>query len=553
MAASEDKNSKKPFWKQLFPSSQQVDSRNLGGLALPPGSAIYENFAEDGSQLGGVSESGEDGELEITDLPLARLARYNVYRTMATDPTIDSAIKMHISHALSPKADTGEIISIESIGDETDPITLDLRNNIQKIVNDQCQFWAYNAGINGIWFARVYGEDGVGIKQVRSDYYTHPQFVNMYEQAGGVAGYVSAHQQPETGGIQLMEPWKMVPFRIPMWKPSLLEPIRVDASIFDLSVDNYEDDSITESQNYGTSLLETSYGPWMDLNNAILSLNMSRKNASRMERMIGINTGKLSPQKAAQYLNIVAGQMQRVDTANAKRSLKKGFIQTVINHLIPIFGDGRARLDISTIEGTPNIEAINDITFHINRLCGALGVDPSLLGFGENLSGGLGDGGFFRVSVMAAMKAQMLRHAIQTGVEQLCDIHIAYKFKKAFLPGEKPYRIVFNSVSTAMEREEMENREGRVQLATGMAQLVGLMDQEWLGVDKNAFENFLFTDIMKVDEAKFKIMFPKKLAEAAAKKATEEAAAKEKEKSGGGEALMESARSIQGYIDSFYS
>ena len=199
MAASEDKNSKKPFWKQLFPSSQQVDSRNLGGLALPPGSAIYENFAEDGSQLGGVSESGEDGELEITDLPLARLARYNVYRTMATDPTIDSAIKMHISHALSPKADTGEIISIESIGDETDPITLDLRNNIQKIVNDQCQFWAYNAGINGIWFARVYGEDGVGIKQVRSDYYTHPQFVNMYEQAGGVAGYVSAHQQPETG------------------------------------------------------------------------------------------------------------------------------------------------------------------------------------------------------------------------------------------------------------------------------------------------------------------------------------------------------------------
>ena len=111
----------------------------------------------------------------------------------------------------------------------------------------------------------------------------------------------------------------------------------------------------------------------------------------------------------------------------------------------------------------------------------------------------------------------------------------------------------FNSVSTAMEREEMENREGRVQLATGMAQLVGLMDQEWLGVDKNAFENFLFTDIMKVDEAKFKIMFPKKLAEAAAKKATEEAAAKEKEKSGGGEALMESARSIQGYIDSFYS
>ena len=525
---------------------------------MPPGSAIYENFADDASQIGGVSESDGDGELELSELPQNRLARYHVFRAMASDPTIDSGIKMHISHALSPKADTGEIISIESIGDENDPIVLDLRNSLHHIINEQCQFWAYNAYTLGVWFARVYGAEGVGIQQVRSDYYTHPQFINMYEHAGGVAGYVSAHQQPESGGIQLIEPWKIVPFRIPMWKPALMEPIRVDASLFDLSNDDYESDTIMESQNYGTSLLETAFGPWMDLHNAILSLNMSRKNASRLERMIGINTGKLSPQKAAQYLNIVAGQMKKVDKANAERSLKKGFIQTVINHLIPIFGDGRARLDISTIEGTPNIEAINDITFHINRLCGALGVDPSLLGFGENLSGGLGDGGFFRVSVMAAMKSQMLRYAIQTGVEQLCDIHIAYKFKKAYLPGEKPYRIVFNSVSTAMEREEMENRESRVQLATGIAQLVGMLDQEGLGYDKNFLENFLFTDIMKIDEEKFKVMFPRKLAEEAAKKATEEAAAKEKEKGGGfdggdnSDALMESTISLQRYIDNLY-
>lgn len=52
----------------------------------------------------------------------------------------------------------------------------------------------------------------------------------------------------------------------------------------------------------------------------------------------------------------------------------------------------------------------------MKRLGGALGVDPSLLGFGDMLSGGLGDGGFFRVSVLAAVKANLIRAAIRDGL-----------------------------------------------------------------------------------------------------------------------------------------
>ncbi len=526
MALNQDSENKKSYWRKLFPGFQPTDARNVAGLNVNLASGgIYETFADDAVAQGGVSATGGDGEQLLRDLPSTRFAKYTLFKAMADDSTIDSALKMHISHALSARSDTGEIISIESIGNENDPIVKDLRNNLAGIFNSNCQAWAYNAALYGCWFPRVYGAQGKGVELIRSDYYCHPRFVTMYEQAGQIAGYTSAYQNPQKGGIELIAPWKIVPVRIPIWKQSNIEPVRADATLFDMSNDDFRADTLIESQNYGNSLVETAYVPWIDLQEAILSLNMSRKNASRLERMIGINTGKLSPIKAAQYLNIVSSQIDNTSKLNAIASLRKGFVQTVINHLIPIFGDGRGRLDISTVEGTPNIDALADVDLHVKRLGSALGIDPALLGFGEMLSGGIGDGGFFRVSVMAAIKANMLRHAILDFCERICEIHVAYKFGKVFLPGEKPWRNVFNSVSSALEREERENLEGRAGYATALAQVVQLVDQEFATVDRNAFENYLFTDVLKVPEEKFAAMFPKKQAEAAAKAAEEAKAA----------------------------
>lgn len=501
----------KSFWKKLFPGFLQKNASNAN-IVTPP-AATFEDFAGSALATGqaGSDASGEEN-LQLNNLPYDRFAKYNVFSIMADDPTIDSALKMHISHALSAKSDTGEIISIESTSDKDDPITIDLRNTFKEIVNKNVQFWAYNAATNGIAFARVYGEPKKGVELVRSDYYTHPRFIKAYEQAGQIAGYTATYQNPQSGNITLMPPWKFVSFKIPIWKSeAAIEPQRIDGSTFDIANDDYQAESIVESQNYGTSLIETAYGPWMDLQEAILSLNMSRKNAARLERLIGVNTGRLSPTRATQYLNSVASQLLKANQANAKQSLRRGYIQTVINHLIPIFGDGKGRLDITTVEGNPNLDGLADIDFHVKRLGSALGIDPSLLGFGEMLSGGLGDGGFFRISVLAAIKANLLRQAILSGVENLFDIHVAYKYGKIFLPGEKPWRTVFNSVSSALEREERENLEGRVTFATMMAQLIQVIDAEFSSVDRNALANYMFTDIMKVEEEKFRKIFPGKI------------------------------------------
>jgi hypothetical protein len=491
-------------------SSDIVDINSQGSASelLPrPGNMLATEEIVRAAEIG----TAETEKLAET-FPLERLAKYGVLTSMDRDPTINAAITLHVNQALSAKTATGEIISIESTSDKDNKYVNDLRDTFKEIINKDCQMWAYNAALHGIWYVRPYGFKGTGITHVRSDYYTHPRFIKEYEHGGRLAGYTHAYQNiAKEGRIELMEPWKFVSFKIPNTKnDTLIEPIRFDQEKFDIGDDDCLSEELVETQSYGKSIVETAFDPWFDLQNAIMSLNMSRRNAARLERVVGVNTGKLSPLKAAEYLNSVSGQLKKANEQHAKQAITKGFFQTVINHLIPIFGD-RGRLDISTVEGSPNIEGLEDVMFHVKRLGGALGADPSLLGFGDMLSGGLGEGGYYRMSIMAAVKSNLIRQAIRDGLEEMFNIHIALKYGQYFLPGERPWRIVFNSISTAVEREEQENMEGRVNFATLVAGLVQTVDPEFSRIEWNAFNNYLWTDILKVDEEKYKAIFPKKV------------------------------------------
>ena len=499
-------------FRRSEPGEGQTEDQTAFGDSLPTTAHYDEYYSSMVDPATGriiIPGSGEDGQ-SLHEMPRERLIKYAVLETMATDPTIDSALKMHITHALSAEKNTNEIISIESTSEKEDKIVIDLRNTFKEMFNKNLQSWAYNTALLGSWPVRIYGSEGRGVELIRSDYYCHPRFITAYEKAGQEVGFTSAYQSAFQGLSRLIEPWKFAMFKMPIWKiPSDIEPIRVDSKEFDISDDNFMNESIVESQNYGVSLLETAFNPWMDLQEAILSLNMSRKNASRLERLVGVNTGKLNPVKAAQYLNVVAKRIQEVGKARSEQSLKRGFLQTVVNHILPIFGDSKGRLDVSTIESSPNIDGLADLDFHIKRLGSALGVDPSLVGFGEMLSGGLGDGGFFRLSILAAIKANMVRTAMATGIEKIFDIHVAYKFGKVFVPSEKPWRVIFNSTSSALEREEAENAESRANFATLVSQLIQTLDPEMTGIDKDALNNFVYTDILKWDEDKVRKMFPK--------------------------------------------
>ena len=189
------------------------------------------------------------------------------------------------------------------------------------------------------------------------------------------------------------------------------------------------------------------------------------------------------------------------------QSYMRGNVQTVVNHIIPNFAE-KGSVAVETVQGTPDISGLEDVLFHIKRLGSAVGVDPALLGFGDMLSGGLGDGGFFRVSVMAGAKADLLRRAIKNGLHRLCEIHVAYKYGKVFLPQDCPWQIGFNAVSTAIEREAQEALESRASVAGGVVSAIAMLDQEFSFADKRELAREIWR-ILKMDDETFERVFPR--------------------------------------------
>ena len=485
----------------IYPGWGLVEERESLMVGLPASASAY--FS--GGIRGGVDTNHDGGILgsatssdaaQITHvLPEDRSARYAVLRLMAKDPTIDSAIKMHIANALSARTDSGESVFISPAeGAGQDKIVDDLRATLMPFIKKDLNEWARKAAVYGSCFARVYGAQGIGIQNIRCDYYTHPRFIQKFEKGGRLAGYTTTYQGTNQANqrLRLMPPWSFVGFEIPeWWDCEDVEPINVGGIPVDLAMEDAAMEGLVESQEYGTSLIATAYGPWMDLLDAICSLKMSRRNAARLERMVGVNTGKLDPERAAHYLDMVAERISNATADVERQSWLRGNVQTVVNHYVPIFGE-KGGLQIDAVQGTPDINGLEDVMFHIKRLGSAIGVDPALLGFGDLLSGGLGDGGFFRVSVMAATKANLLRQALKNGIQKLCELHVAYKFGKVFLPGNYPWTIQFNSVSSAIEREEQEALESRTNALSGLVGILATIDQDFQTLDKRELFKEIF-------------------------------------------------------------
>lgn len=485
----------------IYPGWGMVEERESLMVGLPASASAY--FS--GGIRGGVDTNHDGGILGVATssdaaqithvLPEDRSARYAVLRLMAKDPTIDSAIKMHIANALSARTDSGESVFISPVeGAGQDKIVDDLRATLMPFIKKDLNEWARKAAVYGSCFARVYGAQGIGIQNIRCDYYTHPRFIQKFEKGGRLAGYTTTYQGTNQANqrLRLMPPWSFVGFEIPeWWDCEDIEPINVGGIPVDLAMEDAAIEGLVESQEYGTSLIATAYGPWMDLLDAICSLKMSRRNAARLERMVGVNTGKLDPERAAHYLDMVAERISNATADVERQSWLRGNVQTVVNHYVPIFGE-KGGLQIDAVQSTPDINGLEDVMFHIKRLGSAIGVDPALLGFGDLLSGGLGDGGFFRVSVMAATKANLLRQALKTGIQKLCELHVAYKFGKVFLPGNYPWTIQFNSVSSAIEREEQEALESRTNALSGLVGILAAIDQDFQTLDKRELFKEIF-------------------------------------------------------------
>ncbi|EMA4402968.1 phage portal protein, partial [Escherichia coli] len=252
----------------------------------------------------------------------------------------------------------------------------------------------------------------------------------------------------------------------------------------------------------GTSLLENSFGPYQNLVNALKSLKASRNNASKIDRLIGVNTSSLDPVNAAALINTITAAFKKNADMMKKQAIRGGYTPTVVNNVVPVMGEGgKGSMTVDTQTTTADIGQIEDIMFYLRQLAASVGLDVTLLGWADMMSGGLGEGGFFRTSVQAAMRAQWIRNAVSTFIYRVIDIHLAFKTGKVYLPADRPYVVQFNSLNTAIQEEEQAEQESRANYASIIATVLDAVQNSPALAGSPTFMRLLCGDMFKFGDA----------------------------------------------------
>lgn len=478
-------------------SGYNPDDANNHSIPLQSGPGSSGTIWNANSLASKEEESGAtaQGDRWFADarLPDDRFAKYILLQEMADDPLLSGGIDMHISHALSVNAKTGLCVSIEAKDPADAELAAALMGDLGVMINEGAPGWCKNMAVFGAHYIRPYAEPDKGIQSIESSWYTMAHQIREYVRCGRCAGFTSEYlKEKDSGGaIKLVQPWQLVALRIPYWQPKIhLEPLNLSGQQYSLYDDLYHRIP-TETQDYGTSLLEFCYPAWRDLTDALRSLKGSRFNASRIDRFVTLGMENLDPVQSANYLNLVGTQLRRDMEAAAAKSKRTGLIPTVINRLIPSMGNkGSVSIDTQVI--SPDIQHIEDVMFHLKRMSGGLGIDPSMLGWSDMLSGGLGEGGFFRTSIQAAQRANWIRMGLRTAIDRLIDIHMANKYGKIFPAGQaRPITVKFHSLNTAIELEESEARDYRTNWAMSLATLLDMIENGQLSKSNTLKEKVL--------------------------------------------------------------
>ncbi len=478
----------------VFTSGHSVVARS-GLSALRPGIL--------GSNSDGMTSAADSISLSA-ELPGERLQKYNILETMAKSPTISTALNIHIAHALAPSKKTGQAFILSpKDGSDAEAVSRceELTADLGAMINDGLPSWAMIMAIFGVSYVRPYAEQGRGITGIESSYYTLPHFVQEFYRGSQLVGF-SGDYILDTHSLRrvITEPWNLVSMKNPYWTPQhKVIPVSYGTKGYSLLSDQ-ADKPLMETQNYGTSFLEYSYEPYLNLCASLAALKSTRNNAAKIDRLIALTTNTLDPVNAANYTRGVSQALKRHSDLVAQRSINANAIPTVLNHLIPVMGDGKNGITIDTQSIPADISGIEDVMFHLRQLAASLGIDATMLGWADQMSGGLGEGGWQQTAIQAALRANWIRQASQRTIYRLLDIHLAYKYGKVYTETNRPYDVQFNSMNTAIQEEENRELDARANFVAVISQIMDQIQNNPKLAGSDAFMRYLFTEQLHIDD-----------------------------------------------------
>lgn len=431
--------------------------------------------------------------LALTENNQSRASIYKNFMLMERDPVINTALRMHAIAALGGHESKGDLIFIESTANATDDekkMVAELREDLLPIFNKIAFNLSYTAIAFGDAYVRTYYKKGEGLLRCVCDEQVHPSLIVPYEQAGETVGYVANYKSNNFAKMTTLQIARMKMPRV-SWVPQVGVVSKTYRS--NILEDDIDKLPLLPSM-VGGSFLFAAEKPYKHFAVSLNCLVGQRLVDSIDEGFLTINVaGSTKEQQERLKKNIIKVLSDSKKIADDAMAGKAYFGRT--RHIVFTHGEKQITTQSDGIQSkrAGNV-TIDDILLHAKLLAGSLGIDLSMLGFADSLSGGLGEGGFFRASAQIAESSRLIRSALSDFFNDLIDKHYLFKYGKTLPKFNRPFTIDFYGSISAFESERQATRANAVNTAGMVVQIFSQLKE--LGLTENVMSNFMTKQLM---------------------------------------------------------
>lgn len=454
-----------------------------------------------GAEATSVSSLLQSGKREAR----SRQIIYDKWAEMESNPFVSTSIALQVTSALGGHETTGEVVFVERKSSEKDAKKLaiadELSTSLAPLLNKIAYQMCYTGTAFGDAYVRLYSEDKVGVVDAYVDELVRPPLVQPYERGSQTKGFTIMTTK---NGIERLSITQMARLKLPRinWVP---QHGVVEKSMWvALTSDNIDDLPLLPSM-AGGSLLYTAEDAYDNLTASLTGLVGQRWMDSIDEQIVTLNMTDMTADQQQKFAKSVVDMMTKSKKI-AEDAVRNGkpFLERV-KHILPVWGDKQ----VQAIEamgggnsGRASSISIEDVMLHARSLAGALGTDLSMLGFADQLSGGLGDGGFFRVSAQSAERSRIIRIALTDCFNWIADIHTFKRYGFIFPPNERPWNITYYGTISALDAEKSKTQLDSAN--SGLLIIQAIQQLKDAGASKDMMLAFL-RDEMMLDEDKAKV------------------------------------------------
>lgn len=532
MEQPEDASGDAPFWK--FWRRKKSGKGNFALSTLTPDAL---SPAAERGLINAAEQSGFDFSEALSTAPLSghgvvllrtRTQIYGKYQQMMASPVVSGALRLHVTAALGGHETSGDLVFIETKSSfkgnaEKEAEVTAISDALSDSFNQLAFAMAYNAAGFGDAYARLYTVKGVGVIGIAMDELLLPALVMPYEQ-GGVTRICNVAVGTKQYTKLTMRQIARVKMPRMIYSP---QPVAVEKA-WKASIEQDDPSQLPLMPSIaGGSFLADAESQYDNFIAALAGLTGQRVLDSIDESVLTVNVKGMTKEHSQKYTASLINIFKRSKTV-ADEQIRLGMpLMQRIRHIIPIFDEKQQLSGIQGLNssggsggGRAGNISIDDVLFQAKLLCGALGIDLSMLGFADLMSGGLGEGGFFRTSAQSAERARSIRVALAECLDSIIEVHIAMKTGKVYSKEERPWQINFAGSTSALEAERQRTKLDNTNAALLTSQVFAQLKD--MGMDEAAMAHFLEREL-SMDEVDAK-MYAKALASAIKKKEQQEAA-----------------------------